>query len=98
MTVAIGIGAAPSAEDDDLAAHHVTTGQGLQVLVDVFEPDLGDVVLDQTRLGEGEHLNQVQVVTPEGTEVGQLHAHEGELPVLDAVAHQPDGREHSLGA
>jgi DNA-binding SARP family transcriptional activator/tetratricopeptide (TPR) repeat protein len=88
----------PLAEHDDLAAHHVTAAQGFQVLVDVLEPDLRDVVLDLARLGQREHLDQVQVVAPERAEIRQLHAHEGELPVLDAVAHQPDGGEHALGA
>src|SRR5262249_50798919 len=72
LTVAIGIGIAPSVEDDDLAAHNVTASQGFQVLIDLVELDFGDVVFDATGFRKGEHFDEVQVVAPEGTEVGQL--------------------------
>src|SRR5262249_34922597 len=87
-----------SVEDDDLAAHHVTASQGVQVLVDLVELDFGDVVLDAAGFGEGEHFYEVQVVAPEGTEVGQLRAYEGELSVLDALAHEADCCQCAFGA
>src|SRR5262249_56166737 len=53
-----------SLEDDDLASDDAATTQGFQVLVDVFELDLGDVVLDAAGFGAGEHLDGIQVVAP----------------------------------
>src|SRR5262245_58937443 len=50
---------AVSVEDDDLAADDTAAAQGLQVLVDVLEPDLGDVVLDLSGVGECQHLDEV---------------------------------------
>src|SRR5262249_42717522 len=79
-----------SGGDDDLATHHVTPRPGFQVLIDLVELDFGDVVLDAAGFGEGEHVHEVQVVAPEGTEVGQLRAYEGKLSVLDALAHEAD--------
>src|SRR5215469_1437792 len=79
-----------SLEDDDLASDYAAAAQGFEVLVDVFELDFGDVVLDAAGFGEGEHLDEVQVVAPEGSEVGQLGAYEGELTMLDALAHEAD--------
>src|SRR5215469_10669111 len=87
-----------SLEDDDLASDYAAAAQGFQVLVDVFELDFGDVVLDAAGFGEGEHFDEVQVIAPEGAEVGQFRADEGELAVLDALAHETDCCQGAFGA
>src|SRR5215469_16275443 len=69
--LACGFWPRASFEDDDLASDDVAATQGFQVLVDIFELDFGDVVFAEAGFGEGEHLAEVQLVAPEGTEVGQ---------------------------
>src|SRR5215469_5736533 len=86
-----------SLEDDDLASDYAAATQRFEVLVDVFELDFGDVVLDAAGFGEGEHLDEIQVIAPEGTEVGQLSAHKGELAVLDLLAHETDRCQRAFG-
>ena len=51
-----------SVEDDDLAADDPAAAQGLHVLVDVLEPDLGHVELDLSGVGECQDLDEVVVV------------------------------------